>query len=457
MRTPFWRVVFLILLAALVLTACGDVTFGEEELTLPVMQATAEAVFAEAAFTAEVAETTSTAPPETPVPTETEGVLPTQEISPTPLLADLPTQTGPSPTPTTDPILSVLPPTATPEPLLPALDPTATAALPPFWEVYFTEPRRLGAGDEILGRLISLLDGATQSIHVAAFEFNVDAVADALIAAHQRGVQVIWITDNEYGLVADSDPGHGQFARLRAAGITVVADNRTGLMHNKFIIIDGETVWTGSMNITQNGLHLNNNNVIVLHAPEVAAMYESEFAEMLAGQFGPRSPSTPAEQWAIVEGIPVQVFFGPEDNVMTELSRLVDGAQESIRFMAFSFTYEPLGFIMRIQTGFGVDVAGIFEALGSKTAYSEMRPFVCAGVPVRTDGNPRLLHHKVVIIDETIVATGSFNFSANANQGNDENLLIVASPELARLYVEEFNRRWEEGRTPVAGVDVTCD
>ncbi|TAK12008.1 MAG: DUF1669 domain-containing protein [Anaerolineae bacterium] len=451
-----WRVITLLLALALVGTACADVTFGDDELTMSEMQATAEAVFAEAAFTSVAEDASPTAAPATEPPA-TQPAFPTLDLSPTPLLADLPTESGPSPTATTDPILSVLPPTATLEAPLPTVEPSPTVALPPLWEVYFTEPRRLGAGDEIVNRLISLINGAQTSIHVVAFEFNLDPVADALIAAHERGVEVIWITDNEYGLVADTDEGHGQFARLRDAGITVLADNRTGLMHNKFIVIDGETVWTGSTNITHNDTQLNNNNVIVLHAPEAAAIYEREFTEMLAGQFGPRSPSNVAEQWAIVEGVPVQVFFGPEDNVMSELARLVDGAQESVRFMSFSFTHEALGFIMRVQAGLGLDVAGVFETLGSKTIYSEMQPFVCAGVPVRMDGNPRLLHHKVVIIDETIVATGSFNFSANADQSNDENLLVIASPDVARLYIEEFNRRWEEGRTPEAGVDVTCD
>lgn len=430
-------------LLAVLLAACGPATFGEDELTLNDMQATAAVVFANANATARA--------DSSPTP----GELPVLVMTPTQaMVAETP---APPAAATNDPILSVLEPTATLEWLLVTAEPTPTEAVQRFWEVLFTEPRRPGAGDEIIGRLIRLIQGAQTSIHIAAFEFNLDLVAEALIAAHQRGVEVVWITDNEHGIVADLNEGRGQFARLRKAGISVVPDPRAGLMHNKFWIFDGQTVWTGSMNITINDTQANNNNVVVLHASEIAQIYEREFQEMLAGQFGPRSPSTLAEQWAIVEGVPMQVFFGPEDNVMTELSRLVDGAQESIRFMAFSFTYEPLGVIMRINAELGLDVAGIFEAMGSKTSYSEMRSFLCAGVPVVTDGNPRLMHHKVIIVDELIVATGSFNFSANAQQNNDENLLVIASADIARLYMEEFERRWAEGRVPLPGADYTCD
>lgn len=425
------------------LSACQTVTFGDDQLTLNEMQATAGAVFAEAAVTANAENSPAAAD------------LPVLIDTPTPIFdANLESSaTAQSP----DIVLGELQPTATQEMLVEVFPPTATAAAPPFWEVYFTDPRRAGAGDEIIARLISLINGAQRSIHVAAFEFNLDSVAEALISAHARGVEVVWITDNEYGLLADQNPGRGQFARLQTAGITVVPDTRAGLMHNKFWVFDEQTVWTGSMNITVNDTQSNNNNVIILHTVEVANIYEREFQEMLVGQFGPRSPSTVAEQWAIVEGVPIQVFFGPEDNVMSELSRLVDAAQQSIRFMAFSFTYEPLGFIMRSSSELGLDVAGIFEALGSKTSYSEMRPFLCAGVPVVTDGNPRLLHHKVIILDSLIVISGSANFSANAHQSNDENLLIIASPEMAQVFLDEFERRWAEGRTPEFGVDYACD
>jgi phosphatidylserine/phosphatidylglycerophosphate/cardiolipin synthase-like enzyme len=63
-----------------------------------------------------------------------------------------------------------------------------------------------------------------------------------------------------------------------------------------------------------------------------------------------------------------------------------------------------------------------------------------------------MLHHKVIVIDEMVVVTGSLNFSNNAADSNDENILILADAGVARLYLEEFARRWAEGRVP-AGVE----
>ena len=53
------------------------------------------------------------------------------------------------------------------------------------------------------------------------------------------------------------------------------------------------------------------------------------------------------------------------------------------------------------------------------------------------------MHHKVIIIDGRIVVTGSYNFSKSAKTRNDENTLIMHSPEIAELYIEEFERVWE--------------
>jgi phosphatidylserine/phosphatidylglycerophosphate/cardiolipin synthase-like enzyme len=98
-------------------------------------------------------------------------------------------------------------------------------------------------------------------------------------------------------------------------------------------------------------------------------------------------------------------------------------------------------------------VEGIFERVGSETQFAELRPMLCAGIPVRQDGNRFVLHHKVFIIDNTTVLAGSFNFSANATSSNDENLIFIQDPALAAEYTAEFERRWAEAITPT---NITC-
>ena len=330
-----------------------------------------------------------------------------------------------------------------------------------WWQVYFTDPQTINDPDNLTGsipeKLIDYIDNAQHTIHIAAFEFNLTPVAEALIAAHKRGVEVEWITDDEHGIEADEEEeDHGQFAMLEEAGIEVKDDGRTALMHNKFWIFDDQTVWTGSTNITVNGNFRNNNNVIVIDSPELARIYEREFTEMWNGEFGPTSPSTVDAQTTRINGTTVKVLFAAEDEVATQLASLIESAQTSIRFMAFSFTHDEMGEAVLARAKRGVDVQGIFETRGSETEYSELTALYCAGLPVRQDGNPRTFHHKVLIIDDQAVVTGSFNFSANADESNDENVIIVSNSDVAAQYLQEFQRRWAEATEPDKA-DIKCD
>src|SRR6266498_4118007 len=338
--------------------------------------------------------------------------------------------------------------------------PTSANASGSWWEVYFTDPLNVKNPeqwqDSIEGRLIEKINAAQTSIHIASFEFDLTPVAQALIEAKQRGVDVRWVTDNENGIAADTDPGRGQFAMLKDAGIEVRADTRSGLMHNKFWIFDGQIAWTGSTNITVSGIFQQNNNTIVIHSPEVAAIYEREFAEMWDGKYGPKSPSTVDQQSLAVNGTAIQIYFSPEDHVLDHMIPIVSSANSSIRFMAFSFTDFPLAKAMLDRASAGVDVAGVFEKVGSQTESSELRTFFCAKVPARQDGNPKFLHDKVIIVDDRFVISGSFNFSSNATQNNDENVILIDNPDIANLYTQEFERVWSIATDPEAGT-FTCE
>lgn len=368
----------------------------------------------------------------------------------------------------------LVPATETPEFIIPVTDtaeiivpvtetPTPVVVIPAakWWEVYFTDPLVFNNPDAFAGsieeKLIQYIDGAQTSIHIASFEFNLTPVANALIAAKNRGVDVKWITDNENGLEFDLQPGRGQFALLTGAGIEVKDDaGRSALMHNKFWIFDQQITWTGSTNISTNGIFKQNNNVLVIHSPEVAFIFEREFQEMWGGQFGPRAPSTLNNQWAILDGTPIQILFSSEDHAVDNLIALVNDAKVSIRFLAFSFTDYPLAKAMIDRAAAGVDLKGIYETFGSNSSGSELKTFLCAKLPVRQDGNPSFLHDKVIIIDNSIVVTGSLNYSSNADESNEENVVILDNAEIAALYLQEFDKLWNQARDVEAG-SFTCE
>jgi phosphatidylserine/phosphatidylglycerophosphate/cardiolipin synthase-like enzyme len=130
-------------------------------------------------------------------------------------------------------------------------------------------------------------------------------------------------------------------------------------------------------------------------------------------------------------------------------------AKKSIYFLAFSFTHDDLSQALIELAKTGVTVEGVFETRSSEDEYSALPALFCAGLDVRQDGNPANLHHKVIIIDETIVVTGSMNFSNNGDHSNNENTLIITDPQIAALYLNEFQRRFAEAAPP-SEAHITC-
>jgi phosphatidylserine/phosphatidylglycerophosphate/cardiolipin synthase-like enzyme len=327
-----------------------------------------------------------------------------------------------------------------------------------FYQLYFTsvintsdESRHHGAVVE--QALIAAIDGAQSTIDGALFELNAPDTTAALVRALGRGVQVRLVMDNEHAL---EDP-ESTAEEIIAAGAQTRSDERSALMHSKFLIFDGRAVWTGSMNITRNGMYNNNNNAMLIQSEQLVANYQAEFEEMfIDGFFARRGDPRPVAARTINIGdTTIETYFSPEDGEAIEnrIAELARGAQSSIRVMSFSFTLDSIGAAMIEAHNRGVTVQGVFETTGS--LQGQMRPLACAGAEMRQDGNPDILHHKVFIFDEQIVVMGSFNFSASARDNNTENLLIIHNPVIAAAYTAEWQARFNEGRAPSAS-DLAC-
>jgi phosphatidylserine/phosphatidylglycerophosphate/cardiolipin synthase-like enzyme len=170
---------------------------------------------------------------------------------------------------------------------------------------------------------------------------------------------------------------------------------------------------------------------------------------MWNGEFGPRSPSQLHEQSLVLNGTTIHVIFTSEDPALeASIIPLVSSANSSIRFLAFSFTDYPLADAMIQRAKAGVSVAGVIDKTQSGGQGSELGTLYCAQIPVRQDGNPQFMHNKVIIIDDRYVITGSLNFSTSAEESNDENVIIIDNPEIARLYVQDFDRVYGQGEAP---------
>jgi len=273
------------------------------------------------------------------------------------------------------------------------------------------------------------------SVDVAVYDFNLWGLRDALVDAHQRGVFVRVVTESD-------NLDRSEIQELAEAGIPVLGDRREGRMHNKFVIIDRQQVWSGSMNFTVSEAYQNNNNLLRVHSSRLAENYLVEFEEMFVeDRFGPGSPSDTPHPILTIDGTQVEVYFSPDDGTAARLVELISEADESVYFMAYSFTSDDISAAMLERVQDGVTVAGVFDASQYRSnTGTEFEHLRSGGAIVRLDGNPDKMHHKVIIIDEEILVTGSYNFSASAEEQNDENTLIFHNVQIAAHYLGEFEK-----------------
>jgi len=289
-------------------------------------------------------------------------------------------------------------------------------------------------------QLVSFINSATTTIDVAIYDFDLEDVAGALAQAAARGVRVRMVTDTDT-LTSDDPKIKKALGVIKKAKIPIVDDERPAIMHDKFVVVDGAAVWTGSWNFTDGDTYHLNNNAIRISSPELAQNYATEFEQMfIERKFGPSKLASTPNLLLSIGGVRVENYFAPRDRVADRIITRLQQARQSIHFLAFSFTSKPIGDALIERARAGVQVAGVFETTGSQTESSQFAPLKRAKIDVLTDGNPYVMHHKVFVVDGRTVIFGSFNFTNNAERDNDENLLIVDDPGLARAFEAEFQR-----------------
>ena len=318
---------------------------------------------------------------------------------------------------------------------------------PASWiSVYFTDPaspssQSLRGGPD--GDLAEAIRAARAGVDVAVLQLNLWSVRDALLEAHRRGVRVRMVTDSDYLDIPEVQT-------LIEAGISVRGDRREGLMHNKFVVIDRQEVWTGSMNFTISEAYRNNNTLVRIRSTQLAQNYTAEFEEIFAAdQFGPDSPADTPNPLLTIDGTQVENCFSPDDGCTARLRALVERASRSILFLAYSFTSDELAEALIESAARGVTVQGVMESSQvASNQGTEWALFRLAGLDVRKDSNPNQMHEKVILIDDQIVALGSFNFTYSAETRNDENLLIFHNSQIAALYRAEFEHLFSQAVGP---------
>lgn len=143
----------------------------------------------------------------------------------------------------------------------------STAVEPNSIQAYFSPQG--GCTDAV----VRILDAAKQSIYVQAYSFTSQEIARSLVEAHRRGVQVKVILDK-----SQKTEKYSSADFIAHAGIPLQIDSRHAIAHNKIMVVDGQTVITGSFNFTRAAEEHNAENLLVIQNRELAARYQENWA-----------------------------------------------------------------------------------------------------------------------------------------------------------------------------------
>lgn len=285
--------------------------------------------------------------------------------------------------------------------------------------------------DDPEAAILKAINAATQSVHIAMFNLRESSIIKALGALKTKGVDVQILLDKKQMELSYNLP---KVQEIINAGITPVGVSNTSAtdatMHDKFTIIDGTRVLTGSANYSSNALSLSDEELLLIDNASVAALYETEFAELKAGTANTPTAATSA---------PVQIRFGSEDKLYDTVTTELKAAKTSVHMVMFSINQTGLINELIAAKARGVHVVVVLDKVQADSS-TEDEKLDTAGVHVLRYENKRggtanlglvEVHNKLCVIDGDKVLMGSYNWTNLASFFNDENLVILSSRLLA--------------------------
>jgi len=152
--------------------------------------------------------------------------------------------------------------------------------------------------------------------------------------------------------------------------------------------------------------------------------------------------------WQSVQAQPqpaeiLAIYFTPPAGAASGLIKQIDGAKKSIKVMAYGFTATNLAEALVRAKRRGIDVTLIQDEKSAQNNRETLPILLVAGIQVRSDGKHAIQHNKVMLIDDDIVITGSYNFTKSAEKRNAENIMIVRSTYAAKRYADNWKIHWD--------------
>ncbi|MGP8217647.1 MAG: phospholipase D-like domain-containing protein [Bacteroidia bacterium] len=328
--------------------------------------------------------------------------------------------------------------------------------------------------------LMSYIRRAKYTLDIALYDYVEDStwyeggyvppIHNAIDSAFARGVKIRWIhnpSDSSKGFTAAITPNYA-LALINKAIPTLPSPSYSGIMHNKFVVIDGRSsnpndaiVWTGCMNWEPGQICKDINNIIIFQDSALAHTYLTEFNQMWGdtaegsqpgnGVFGPKEKNiTEHNFW--IDGHYIESYFSPADNTSSHIISTIQTAHSEIDFEMFTFTLQADDAPIVAAVNAGLDVHGIMDqsSLGYNP-YNDlsgvMGPnlLIYSGLPGYYSNG--ICHSKYVMIDpcdfgwpaDPKILTGSHNWSESAQEDNDENTVIVHDSLIVNQYYQAFH------------------
>lgn len=136
------------------------------------------------------------------------------------------------------------------------------------------------------------------------------------------------------------------------------------------------------------------------------------------------------------------IYFTPPTGAASGVIRQIDLAKKNVKVMAYGFTAAPIAEALARAIGRGVRVELIQDQKSATNNRQAVAILEQAGALVRSDGEHAIAHNKVMLIDDDIVITGSYNFTNSAEKRNAENLLILRSSYAMKRYLDNWQVHW---------------
>jgi phosphatidylserine/phosphatidylglycerophosphate/cardiolipin synthase-like enzyme len=335
-----------------------------------------------------------------------------------------------------------------------------------------------GGQDElqVAGWLAEFIDGAQRTLDLAIYDCRLsrepaDLLRDALRDRIAAGVRVRLVYDSGSkpqsgsGLDAsgaDPAPMDTDY-RVKELGLADeltrgVTDVR-GLMHHKYVIRDQESVWTGSLNITDDSMSRQENLIVKVTSPALATFFTRDFEQLwTSGQIAVSGAFQTDPDTLRFDGEPAltDVDFSPGqgEQINEWVADKVMQARRRIVLCSMLLNSSKLLNALTTQLDGGkIDLWGVYdgtqmaEVLGQWQERDDLAWKIDAvnrvvregrlvgkrSAPYRPGENHNFMHNKTVVVDDTVI-TGSYNLS-HAAQGNAENMLAIESPALAERVV----------------------